>query len=421
MTHLDDVSLSMSSFNRIRDASKEHEFICDLGSPDVSIGLQGSPHFRMLLEHYVKVTSHALTGRGNYTNPFLSPTLELASSDNLVMHAVLAVSGIHCQHSTKDSDVLMATYKHYGIVLKGLKYALTHFVEGTSSEQLLNLLLVAILMCMYEALGGNDNGAMYHHVRGAREFCSHLIAREPMVQSSPLAGMLFEAYAYFAALSHLERRPILELTADYDPILSAFDCIKQYQTFGSYMGCAYQLYELIPTIARLVLYEKRSISRNNDPKVQAQYEDMKRAVAGWSAKQDQRCSRAERMAGMIVQNALLMLLHECRIDEGQGPRHVMQEIEPLIEETVSLCEIISDEPVSSVLAWPMMITGSMILEENQRQRLLSLVGTHHTHTALADQIVRLLRWVWEDDDETVFGITGLEKVAKQHKTYLCYA
>jgi len=262
---------------------------------------------------------------------------------------------------------------------------------------------------------------MLYHVRAAREFCEHLIAREPVVQSSPLAGMLFEAYAYFAALSHLERRPILESTPAYDPILSDFDCIKQCDTFGSYMGCAYQLYELIPTIARLVLYEKRSIARNHNPKIQALYEDMRRAVAGWTAQEVLVCSCAEKMAGMIVQNALLMLLHECRVDEGQGPQHVMEDIQPLIEETMSLFETISESPISSVLAWPVMITGSMMLEQNQRRRLLSLVETHHTHTALADQIVRLLHWVWEDEDESTFGITGLGKVAKQHKTYLCYA
>jgi len=133
-----------------KDASRPHEAICGLGWPGLSISLQGSPQFHMLLEHYVKVTSHTLTGRGDLANPFLSLTLELATSDNLVMHAVLAVSGIHCQHSTKDTEVLLATYKHYGTALKGLKYALTHWVEGISSEKSLNLLLVAILMSMYE-------------------------------------------------------------------------------------------------------------------------------------------------------------------------------------------------------------------------------------------------------------------------------
>ncbi|KAK6373999.1 hypothetical protein LTS17_007969 [Exophiala oligosperma] len=374
----------------------------------------------MLIEHYVKITSHVLTGRENHTNPFLSPTLELAAADNLVMHAVLAVSGIHCQHVTKDPDVLVTTYKHYGTVLKGLKYALTHWVERTSPEKSLSLLLVAILMCMYEALGGNDNGAMSLHVRAAREFCSHLITREPMARSLPLAGILFEAYAYFAALSHLERRA-LELMPDQDPIISDIDCIKTYQTFGSYMGCAYQLYELIPTISRLVLYEKRSISRNDDPKLQALYEDTKRAVADWTPDEHQAHNYAETMAGMIVQKTLLMLLHECRIVEGQGPQHVMRDIQPLIEETMSLAEIISKEPVSCVLAWPMMITGSMMVEKRQRHRLLSLFGTHPTHTALAEQTVRLLNLVWEDDDKSVFGITGLGTVAKQHKTYMCYA
>lgn len=122
----------------------------NFGCPGIFVNSQDSPYFSMLLEHYVKITSHALTGRKTCNNPFVSPTLGLAASDGLVMHAVLAVSGIHCQHSTRNSDVLMATYKYYGTVLKGLKHALTHWVEETSFEQTLTLLLVAILMCMYE-------------------------------------------------------------------------------------------------------------------------------------------------------------------------------------------------------------------------------------------------------------------------------
>lgn len=262
---------------------------------------------------------------------------------------------------------------------------------------------------------------MFQHVRAAREFALHLIARDPMKQGSELTGILFEAYAYFATLAHFERRPMLGPRRGDDLFLSTFGHIRQYQTFGSYLGCAYQLYELIPDVARLVLYEKRSISQNDDPNNRALCDNLRSTVARWSAEQAYKTNHAEQMAGMIVQNALLMLLHECRIDEGQGPGDVMQDIQPLIDDTMSLLDFISDEPVSTVIVWPMLITGSMMREEGQRQSLLQIFITHHTHTALADQIARLLRWVWEDDDESTFGITGLEKVAKQHKTYLCYA
>jgi hypothetical protein len=124
---------------------------------------------------------------------------------------------------------------------------------------------------------------------------------------------------------------------------------------------------------------------------------------------------------MIVQNALLMLLHECRVSDGQGPGDIMQDIQPLIDDTMSLFDEISDNPVSTVIVWPMLITGSMMLEECQRQKLLQLITTHYTHTALGDQIARLLQWVWKDGSESTFGIIGLEKVAKLHKTHLCYA
>lgn len=267
---------------------------------------------------------------------------------------------------------------------------------------------------------------MSQHVRAAREFSQHLIAREPNKQNPELAGILFEAYAYFAALAHFERRPMIGPSQSENPILSTIDQTRQYQTFGCYLGCAYRLYESIPAVSRLVLYEKRSISRNNDPNKQELYENLRRKVASWSADEENEnapanYTPAEQMAGMIVQNALLMLLHECRIDEGQGPGTIMEDIQPLIDDTMSLFELISDEPVTTVVVWPMLITGSMMLEEKQRQSLGQLIRTHQTRTALGEHIARLLQWVWEDGNESTFGITGLEKVAKQHKTHLCFA
>jgi len=270
---------------------------------------------------------------------------------------------------------------------------------------------------------------MFQHVRAAREFALHLIEGGPRKQDSELAGILFEAYAYFALLSHFERRPLLAPSYSEDPILSALDQIRQYQTFGSFLGCAYRLYELIPAVSRLVLYEKRSISRNDEPRNRDLYENLRRSVAHWSAEEecgttspDQAPGQsAEQIAGMIVQNALLMLLHDCRVGEGEGPGDIMQDIQPLIDDTMSLFELISADPVGNVIVWPMLITGSMMQKESQRQCLAQTFLTHHAHTALSDRIAELLQWVWEDDEESTFGIAGLEKVARQHKTHLCYA
>lgn len=74
----------------------------------------------------------------------------MAHADPLVMHAVLALSGIHLVHGKEIPEIEQETYAHYGTVLKELKYLLTEWVSGSRGNTL-NLLLITTLMCICEA------------------------------------------------------------------------------------------------------------------------------------------------------------------------------------------------------------------------------------------------------------------------------
>lgn len=115
----------------------------------VSNGFLNSPCNSMLLEHYVRRTGPLLVGRDVSRNPFLYEVLPIAQSNQLVMHAVLAISGVHMQHANFSRHISEATYAHYGTALKQLKISLTDWVTG-SREETLSLFLVTTLMCMYE-------------------------------------------------------------------------------------------------------------------------------------------------------------------------------------------------------------------------------------------------------------------------------
>lgn len=107
------------------------------------------PFCSILLDHYIGKTADLLAGRDATSNPFLWEVLPIAHSNEFVMHALLAVSGVHMESADLQTSVSKATYTYYGEVLKQLKLSLTKWVAGSRSDTLV-LFLVATLMCMFE-------------------------------------------------------------------------------------------------------------------------------------------------------------------------------------------------------------------------------------------------------------------------------
>ncbi|KAK7883576.1 hypothetical protein LTR67_011074 [Exophiala xenobiotica] len=385
------------------------------------------PLFSLLLRHYICKTANTLVGREAPNNPLLSDALSIAYSNPLVMHALLAVSGMHFQHKNFSPEVQLVTYKYYGVVLTGLKYSLTHWVAGSHGETL-HLLLIAMMMCLYESLSGGANGALVQHMRAAREFVLQVSADKAVNEDCDLVGVLMEGYVYFALIAQIASLSTPP-PGKNAPLLSILNRLREYKTFGVYLGCAHQLYELIPAVTDLALHKKRAVCGTTDEHTQALHETLRRKVTCWSAESEGDVStaryipgyRAEQVAAFIIQNVLLILLHDCRIGEGENPRDIMEDIQPLIDDTMALFELISDAPVSNVIGWSFLILGSVMRREDQKRSLSQKLRSHRSETAYSDRVADVLEWVWSDPDERTFGLAGLEKVARERKTYLCLA
>jgi hypothetical protein len=108
-----------------------------------------SPCASILLEHFVAKTSHILVGRDALRNPWLYSILPMAYSNPLVMHAVLAISGVHMMHCKPHGDLEQATYAHYGYAITQLKGRLATW-RGGSQQETLHLFLAAVLLITYE-------------------------------------------------------------------------------------------------------------------------------------------------------------------------------------------------------------------------------------------------------------------------------
>lgn len=272
------------------------------------------------------------------------------------------------------------------------------------------------------------NGTLIQHIRASREFALYVFANRSADQSCDLAGVLVEGYVYFALIAQFASFSAQESNDDI-PLLTTLKHLRTYNTCGVYLGCAHQLYELIPAVTEFVLRKKRASFSQSDEHAQEQYESLRRQVAAWSPESNDNVATArkvpgsssEHVAGLIIQDVLLILLHECRMVRGESLADMMKDIQPLVDDAMSLFELISDAPASNVIGWAMLILGSVMQREDQKRSLSQILRNHHAETAYSSRVADILEWVWSDPDERTFGMTGLEKVAREHRIHLCLA
>lgn len=386
------------------------------------------PYTSLLLEHFVSRTGHVLVGRDASKNPFLYYVLPIAQQNEFVMHALLAVSGVHMQLWNQGVEIIKATYEHYGAVLKRLEVLLTDWVAG-SREETLNLFLVTTLMCMYEAFSGDVNVSLSHHLQACREFAMSIGFGDQSQEGDDLAALLTECYVYFATICQFDAsrsgsHPILN---ENDLVLSKLSDLRNYSAFGSILGCASQLYRLVPQILHLIAHGTSEFGR--DGRKDDLYEELRFKVMNWSvsSETDQLitnrplCETLEQTSGLIVQNTLFLLIYSSHLSQRWSPQITLSKIQPLIDHNMSLFEIVGDNPVMHVIFWAYLITGSMIRNGEQREHLSRRLRTHHTRIALGHRVMMILQWLWDDPDESTFGLPGLQKVAREQGVSLCVA
>lgn len=282
-----------------------------------------------------------------------------------------------------------------------------------------------------QLVDGNLNGNLAHHIRACGEFARHIVAHEDSDGDHDLIGFSLEAYVYSALLATLSEPAADEgcnPSSSRDDLLTLLHRLRNYRTFGSLVGCAYRLYELIPEIARRVWCPKRRTLNCPYHDTFEACEALKTQIESWSGENAEpsspsssQCSTAEYAYGVMIQNSLLMLLHYSWIRHRDGFQQAMDEkIQPLIDDNMMLEELLTDAPVVNVSLWLVMITGSMMRKNEQRLALARTMKRHPTQAPVTNRAVRILNWLWNDSEADSYGLEALTRVATKHGTRICF-
>lgn len=389
------------------------------------------PESPMLLSHYLEDTAPKLAPVSDV--PWVSWILPFAYNDDLLMNAILALSGGHLLYKLPgNQEIIHATSQHYSSAVRALYQVFSD--ENMISEPLvlLRVALAILILFHYEVcfevvyafarltsiqvVSGNLNGSPFAHLRATRRLVLNLRSkksnRSMSAAEQKLYGFVMEVYSYIVLCNSITPFNMNHnRTLIYDPFLQTLDDLRDLGAFGVMFSGCHHMFELISSVS---LFVPQNPNTDHDE----EYLQLKtRIVVLDSSAPNEPDSRLRPGCSAILEVyriALLLFLETTNSPFSKYNTTRMQHLQPLLDTAVLKLAQILPSNHSSILMWPTMIVGSCLMEEEQRA-LISHMLLHNQYgmrnTAQASMLLELL---WNDPDEHAFGPYGLGLLMNRH-------
>uniref|UniRef100_A0A093V3P9 Uncharacterized protein n=1 Tax=Talaromyces marneffei PM1 TaxID=1077442 RepID=A0A093V3P9_TALMA len=340
--------------------------LCGLSSKPKLLQTEVGSH---LFQHFLELVALKLSSRNDPENPWLTLFVPLAMADDLIMSTLLALGGASlCTYSR---HALKQACTFYAVILRSMKHRMTELVQGNFSHLVNTLTMI-----------GDSRGVLLYHLQACRELLQ-LSHRKSITIDPAVLAFILELYLYTSAVGTtfvFDDRPAkLTFDAGYD-WLQSLRCGSR--GYGFMVGHAGKLIQLLPrlgqTVGRWISQDCDLESSNTDEA----FLSFQTELRSWVPSYDQ--------------DTKIPNLSDTISDRRPPDEALFTLIDPLIEEFLRLRATLPQEsPVWSMMLWPTVMIGSLLNAFNALQQ------------------------IWDDEQETVFGIVGLSMFCTRQKTTLC--
>ncbi|KAL5364482.1 fungal-specific transcription factor domain-containing protein [Aspergillus floccosus] len=374
------------------------------------------PNSPILLSHYLEVTAPKLAPVPAPDVPWVSWILPVAFNDDLLMNAILALSGGHLLYKQPDNqEIHHATYRHYSTAVQSLYQV---FNDGSTLSEPLALLRVALTILIlfhYEVVSGNLDGSPFFHLRATRQLVLNLRTKSRQNMSAAeqkLYGFVMEVYSYIVLCNSITPFGMnCNRTLIYDSFLQTLDDLQDLGAFGVMFSGGHHFFELISSVALLATKDPNLDRHEEYMRLKARVGALESPVL----EESDSLSRPGCTATLeVCRIALLTFLETANSPFSKYDTTRIQQLQPLLDVAVLNLPQILPSTYSCILMWPIMIIGSCLVEEDQRA-VISHMLLHNQYwmknTAQASMLFELL---WNDPDEHAFGPYGLGLLMNRH-------
>lgn len=358
-----------------------------------------NPSSRLLLQHFIQETANTLSSHVGTSNPFITELLPIAMENIPVLHAVLALAGVHYAERVS-SSLKSTTWTHYSAAIQSVRLGIAE-LGSNQQHSPLPLMLCTLILCFIENARGDTSGNVFYHLRAAQHLILSCFQLPSSVLATNLRGFIAEFYAYLAVLADISfEKDVQDGSCIEFPLLFAND-ILSHRAAGMLLGCAQGLFELIPQISRLSrrrLIEEEDFGRCSVETLNT-YFHLRDHISQWNAPADGTES-SHVICGLLYQQALLVYLESSiRKFELISPESTSF-IENALDRFVNLLNSLPVEsPISTTLSWPIVVLGSCARSTRHREIIASRLEKLSKSLGMGciRQSQRLLEKIWSVD------------------------
>lgn len=274
------------------------------------------------------------------------------------------------------------------------------------------------------------SGALLPHLTATDTLLS-MIKDSLQSKDETLVGFILESYFYFKAIAYNVGFDFFNLERNLDALerfsnASYYELLKSSSVFGFLFGQSFDLFRLIPQIAKLGHLQPSTPSepRHTAPEILTEFYRIENLILAWGTSTSPSMKErsvtslsASAMGGLLQQHALLIFLRAALLGPGRPVGLFLKQIDQLASGFIALLRYLAEPSlVWTNLLWATLITGSCLQGLQDREYVSNTLQSHQHKMSTCLRVLEILRWVWaySDSDPECYGPHGITKVTKIH-------
>ncbi|KAF2020038.1 hypothetical protein BU24DRAFT_419629 [Aaosphaeria arxii CBS 175.79] len=385
-----------------------------------------TPQSGTLLSHYFRETASFFAMTPLKDNPFVTVLLPIGYTDDLLMHGLMALSGSHLTYKEPNNTALAtATQLHYSKLLSGLRAEFSN-LRDDDWEAAERLLRVLVVVCHYEALSGDTQGAIFNHLRASRHLIQSLLRSKSTKHAvnSDTLGFSLELYAHLVTCNTITPHGISSgRDLPLDNFIMTPEEMKLFPTFGSIFAGGHGLFQLVPEVS-LLASERLAEEASGVPRASAlllrTHDELLDRITCWkmpppsSPKETTEDWEHRRRAAEALRQGLYIYLSTALCGSLVSDPVVICAIQDHITKLFGFAaQLVASQYVATML-WPFVIAGSCMARPVERQALLRHMRSGWFSMRHLGIIGDTLELLWNDPDPRAYGPYGLHLIMEKH-------
>lgn len=238
-----------------------------------------------------------------------------------------------------------------------------------------------------------------------------------------LLGFVAEVYSYIVLSNSITPFDMnCNRTLVYDPFLHSLDDLRDLGAFGVMFSGAHSLFELISSVSLFAGQQDSQPSTGNNLTLDRYeiYKQLKTRIGNLEPLAMEHPDTEVlpgRSAILEVFRIALMVFLETAVSPFSKHSERVHHLQPFLDLALHYIPQVLRSNYSCILMWPIMIIGSCLMREEQREVIANILIDNHYFMRNTAQGSVLLQLLWNDPDEFSFGPYGLGLLMKRHGLY----